>query len=128
MSQGTEDETTVNDSYSVTVLASIREQADIESGDEIRWSVDDDETVSIGIVKQRVGAFDEFKTASMCGDGATAHDRTGTERYMPRALLDATVVTAYADTDDDHAAGRETVRGVDHGDLPTGVITNDALR
>jgi hypothetical protein len=46
---------------------------------------------------------------------------------MPRALLDATVVIAYADADDDHAVGREVVRGVDHGDLPTGVITNDAL-
>lgn len=47
---------------------------------------------------------------------------------MPRALLDATVIIAYADSDDeDHATGREIVRGIDHGDLPTGVITNDAL-
>lgn len=80
MSQGAEDETTVNDSYSVTVPASIREQADIESGDKIRWSVDDDGTVSIEIVKQRVGVFDDFEPASMGGDGATAHDRTGAER------------------------------------------------
>lgn len=47
---------------------------------------------------------------------------------MPRALLDATIVIAYADTDDaDHETGEEIVRGVDHGDLPTGVITNDGL-
>lgn len=80
MSQRAEDETTVNDSYSVTVPASIREQADIESGDKIRWSVDDDGTVSIEIVKQRVGVFDDFEPASMGGDGATAHDKTGAER------------------------------------------------
>jgi predicted nucleic acid-binding protein len=47
---------------------------------------------------------------------------------MPRALLDATVIIAYADSDDeDHATGREIVRGIDHGDLPTGVVTNDAI-
>lgn len=80
MSQRAEDETTVNDSYSVTVPASIREQADIESGDKIRWTVDDDGTVSIEIVKQRVGVFDDFEPASMGGDGATAHDKTGAER------------------------------------------------
>lgn len=47
---------------------------------------------------------------------------------MPRALLDATVVIAFADADDDdHEAGTAIVRGVDHGELPTGVVTNDAV-
>lgn len=47
---------------------------------------------------------------------------------MPRALLDATVVIAFADTDDaDHERGAEIIRGVDDGDLPVGVVTNDAL-
>lgn len=47
---------------------------------------------------------------------------------MARALLDATVVIAYADADDeDHDTGEEIVRGVDHGDLPRGIVTNDAL-
>jgi predicted nucleic acid-binding protein len=47
---------------------------------------------------------------------------------VTRALLDATVLIAAADSDDtDHAAGLAIVRGVDHGDLPTGVITNEAL-
>lgn len=47
---------------------------------------------------------------------------------MARALLDATVVIAFADTDDeDHERGTETVRAVDLGELPEGVVTNDAL-
>jgi predicted nucleic acid-binding protein len=47
---------------------------------------------------------------------------------MPRALLDATVVIAFADADDaDHETGTAIVRGVDEGALPTGVVTNDAL-
>ena len=80
MSQRAEDETTVNDSYSVTVPASIREQADIESGDKIRWSVDDEGSVSVEIVKQRIGVFDDFEPAPMGGDGPTAHNKTGAER------------------------------------------------
>lgn len=47
---------------------------------------------------------------------------------MPRALLDATVVIAFADVDDaDHETGDAIVRGVDDGTLPIGVITDDAL-
>lgn len=47
---------------------------------------------------------------------------------MTRALLDATVLIAAADADDaDHDVGLEILRGVDHGELPTGVVTNEAL-
>ena len=47
---------------------------------------------------------------------------------MPRALLDATVVIAFADADDvDHETGAAIVRGVDEGMLPVGVITSDTL-
>jgi len=47
---------------------------------------------------------------------------------VTRALLDATVLIAAADTDDaDHEVGIDIVRGVDHGDLPTGVVTNESL-
>jgi len=47
---------------------------------------------------------------------------------MARALLDATVVIAFADSnDEDHERGDEIVRGIDGGSLPTGVITNDVL-
>lgn len=47
---------------------------------------------------------------------------------MPPALLDSTVVIAFADVDDEaHEVGAEVVHGVDRGDLPTGVVTSDAL-
>lgn len=47
---------------------------------------------------------------------------------MTQAVLDATVLIAAVDTDDiDHEVGLDIVRGVDHGALPTGVITNEAL-
>lgn len=47
---------------------------------------------------------------------------------MPPALLDATVVIAFADADDEaHVTDAEIVHGVDRGELPTGVVTSDAL-
>lgn len=47
---------------------------------------------------------------------------------MARALVDATVVIAFADTADvDHDRGTAIVRGIDHGTLPTGVILHGAL-
>jgi len=80
MAERVEDETTVNDSYSVTVPAAVRRQAGIEAGDKLRWTVDEEGTLSVEIVKQRVGVFEDFEPAPMGGDGATAHDRTGAKR------------------------------------------------
>jgi predicted nucleic acid-binding protein len=45
------------------------------------------------------------------------------------AILDATVVIAAVDSDDpDHGTGFDILQGVDHGDLPTGLIVSDALQ
>jgi len=47
---------------------------------------------------------------------------------MARALLDATVVIAFADTDDDdHEQGEEIVRSVDRGELATGIVRTKRL-
>ncbi|ERH11531.1 MAG: putative nucleic acid-binding protein, contains PIN domain protein [halophilic archaeon J07HB67] len=47
---------------------------------------------------------------------------------MVRVLVDASVTIAFADTDDEHHdRGRKIVSGIDHGDLPTGVVTHEAL-
>jgi len=60
MSNTTEDETTVNDSYSVTVPASVRKEAGLEAGDRLRWRVTDDGQLEIEIVERRRGAFSEL--------------------------------------------------------------------
>lgn len=73
MSSPIEDETTVNDSYSVTVPAAIREKAGIEAGDKIRWRVDDS-TLSVEVVKQKTGVFDDFEPVSIGGDVVDRHD------------------------------------------------------
>lgn len=47
---------------------------------------------------------------------------------MARALVDATVAIAFADSEDrNHDAGEAIVRGIDRGELVTGVITHEAL-
>lgn len=47
---------------------------------------------------------------------------------MARALVDATVIIAFGDTDDeDHERGQEIVRSIDRGELVTGVIAHEAL-
>lgn len=80
MSQRVEDETTVNDSYSVTVPAAVRRRAGIEAGDKLRWTVNTEGNLSIELVRQRVGVFEDFEPASMGGDGGTAHNVTGANR------------------------------------------------
>lgn len=52
-----DDETTVNRSYAVTVPASVRDDLDLEPGDRLRWSVDDEDRLVAEIVRERYGAF-----------------------------------------------------------------------
>jgi len=60
MSERVEDETTVNDSYSITVPAAVRREAGIDAGDKLRWTVDEQGELSVEIVQQRYGAFSEL--------------------------------------------------------------------
>lgn len=48
-----EHETTVDDSYSVTVPPSVREAVGIDAGDTIRWVVDDAGVVGVEVVGER---------------------------------------------------------------------------
>ena len=57
----------------VTIPADLRRRLDIEPGDKLRWKVDDDGTLSVEIVKQRYGAFDDFEPVSMGGGGSETH-------------------------------------------------------
>jgi antitoxin PrlF len=76
MSHEVEDETTVNESYSVTVPASVRREADVEAGDKFRWRVDEAGEISVDLVKQEYGAFSELDPVDIgeSTDAAEDHD------------------------------------------------------
>lgn len=74
MSQRVEDETKVNDSFSVTVPAAVRREAGIEAGDKLRWTVDENGAVSVEIVKQRYGAFSELEPVDIGEETHAAED------------------------------------------------------
>ena len=59
------EETKVSDRGMVTIPASLRRRLDIEAGDKIRWDVDDEGNLSVEVIKQRYGAFDDFEPVSM---------------------------------------------------------------
>lgn len=74
MPRRVEDETTVNDSYSVTVPAAIRREAGIEAGDKLRWSVDEDGDLSVEVVEQRYGAFSQLDPVDVGEETRAAED------------------------------------------------------
>ncbi|PSQ21921.1 AbrB family transcriptional regulator [Halobacteriales archaeon QS_9_67_17] len=67
------DETTVNDRYAVTIPAVIRRRLDIEPGDKVRWTLTDDGELSVELVGQRLGVFEDFEPVDM-GEGNAAED------------------------------------------------------
>lgn len=73
------EETKVSDRGMVTIPASVRRRLDIEAGDKLRWETDEDGNLSVEVVKQRYGAFDDFEPVPMSGDGAETHDLAGHE-------------------------------------------------
>jgi antitoxin PrlF len=73
------EETKVSDRGMVTIPASLRRRLDIEAGDKLRWDVDDEGNISVTVVKQRYGAFDDFEPVSMGGGGSETHDLAGHE-------------------------------------------------
>jgi len=74
------EETTVSGRGMVTIPASLRRRLDIEPGDKIRWDVDEDGDLSVEVVRQRYGAFDDDDLkAPMGGDGFETHDLAGHE-------------------------------------------------
>ena len=75
----TPEETTVRDRGMVTIPASLRRRFEIEAGDNLRWVTDDEGNLTVEIVKQRYGAFDDFEPASMGGGGSETHDLAGHE-------------------------------------------------
>jgi len=66
----------VNESYSITVPASVRREADVEAGDKLRWHVDEQGRISVELVKQQYGAFSELDPVDTgeSTDAAEDHD------------------------------------------------------
>lgn len=60
-----DNETTVNESYSVTVPARIRERVDLEPGDRLRWAVEGDGRLVAEIVRERYGASESLDPIDM---------------------------------------------------------------
>jgi len=58
--EGTE-ETEVSDRGMVTIPADLRRRLDIEPGDKLRWTTDGEGNLSVEIVHQREGVFDDFE-------------------------------------------------------------------
>jgi AbrB family looped-hinge helix DNA binding protein len=73
-------ETKVSDRGMVTIPADLRQRLDIEPGDKLRWKTDEEGNLSVEVVKQRYGAFeDDDLKAPMGGDGLETHDLAGYE-------------------------------------------------
>ncbi|MFD1646060.1 AbrB/MazE/SpoVT family DNA-binding domain-containing protein [Haloarchaeobius litoreus] len=72
-------ETKVSDRGRVTIPVDLRRRLGIEAGDRLRWATDDEDNLSVEVVKQRYGAFDDFEPVSMGGNGSETHDGAGHE-------------------------------------------------
>jgi AbrB family looped-hinge helix DNA binding protein len=54
-------ETKVSDQGSVTIPTSLRQRLGIEPGDKLRWTTDDTGNLSVEVIQQREGVFDDFE-------------------------------------------------------------------
>lgn len=71
------EETSVSDQGTVTIPASLRRRLDIEPGDTLRWTVSEEGSLEVAVVKQRYGAFEGFEPVPMGGDGGETHNLAG---------------------------------------------------
>lgn len=68
-------ETKVSDRGMVTIPADLRRHLDIEPGDKLRWTADEDGTLSVEIVHQREGVFDDFEPVDVGETNAVEVER-----------------------------------------------------
>jgi bifunctional DNA-binding transcriptional regulator/antitoxin component of YhaV-PrlF toxin-antitoxin module len=63
------------------IPARIRRELDIDDGDKLRWHIEDDGTLRVRVVQQRIGTFGDFD--GYAGDTETAvtedHDAWGVD-------------------------------------------------
>ncbi len=55
------EETKVGDQGMVTIPADLRRRLDIEPGDKLRWTTNEEGDLSVEIIHQREGVFDDFE-------------------------------------------------------------------
>ena len=73
-------ESKVSDRGTVTIPVDLRRQLDLELGDKLRWNTDEEGNLSVEVVKQRYGTFeDDDMKAPMGGDSLETHDLAGNE-------------------------------------------------
>lgn len=60
-----ENETTVNESWAVTIPAAVRNGLDLEPGDRLRWSVEEDGRLVADVVRERHGVADRLEPVDM---------------------------------------------------------------
>lgn len=78
--QDSPEETTVSERGMITIPADLRQHLDIEAGDKLKWTLDEDGTLAVEVVRQRYGAFeDDDMKADLGGDSLETHDLAGNE-------------------------------------------------
>ena len=65
--EGAPEETPVSDRGMVTIPVDLRRRLEIKPGDKLRWNTDEEGNLSVEVVKQRYGAFDDFEPVPMGG-------------------------------------------------------------
>lgn len=74
------EETKVSDRGMVTIPATVRRRLDIEAGDKLRWTTDEEGNLTVEVVRQRYGVFEDDDLRADLGDAADAsHDAGGYE-------------------------------------------------
>lgn len=71
------EETKVSDRGMVTIPADIRYRLDIEPGDKLRWDVTDEGDLTVEVIRQRFGAFEDYEPVEWEGDAVADHDLMG---------------------------------------------------
>jgi len=63
------------------IPARIRRELDIDDGDKLHWSVEEDGTVRVRVVQQRTGTFSDFDgyDGNEGTDGTEEHDAWGVD-------------------------------------------------
>jgi bifunctional DNA-binding transcriptional regulator/antitoxin component of YhaV-PrlF toxin-antitoxin module len=69
-------ESKLDDDYTLRLPEQVRDRLDVQPGDKIRWTVTEDGDLSIEVIEQEYGAFEDAPVISL-GGAANDHDCMG---------------------------------------------------